>query len=155
MIYHMAYHMTYHVISYNIYHISYHTISYHISHTTSHIVCIQSYPISFIIKLIKTVPQTENTSSIDNIIFIDRISSSKFTTCDAVRSKWTLCTKGMILKSIFGVIKYTDDGRTDRLTDGLKFCRFNFLCDFGHALNFLKPDIGTIKMRPHKDLDEC
>ena len=78
MIYHMAYHMTYHVISYNIYHISYHTISYHISHTTSHIVCILSYPISFIIKLIKTVPQTENTSSIDNIIFIYRISSSKF-----------------------------------------------------------------------------
>ena len=61
----------------------------------------------------------------------------------------------MILKSIFGVIRYTDDGRTDRLTDGLKFCRFNFLRDFGHALNFLKPDIGTIKMRPHKDLDEC
>ena len=52
-------------------------------------------------------------------------------------------------------MKYTDDRRTDRLTDGLKFCRFNFLFDFGHALNFLKPDIGTIKMRPHKDLDEC
>ena len=61
----------------------------------------------------------------------------------------------MILKSIFRVIEYTDDGRTDRLTDGLKFCRFDFLRDFGHALNFLKPDHGTIKMRPHKDLDEC
>ena len=39
---------------------------------------ILSYPISFIIKLIKTVPQTENTSSIDNIIFIYHISWSKF-----------------------------------------------------------------------------
>ena len=61
----------------------------------------------------------------------------------------------MLLKSIFEVIKYTDNGRTDRLTDRLKFCRFNFLRDFGHAFNFLKPDHGTIKMRPHKDLDEC
>ena len=38
----------------------------------------------------------------------------------------------------FGVIKYTDDGRTDRLTDGLKFCRFNFLRDFWSCFKFLK-----------------
>ena len=77
IIWHTIWHIiSYHIISYNICHISYHSISYHISHTISHIICILSHPISFIIKL-KTVPQTENTSSIDNIIFIYRISLSK------------------------------------------------------------------------------
>ena len=61
----------------------------------------------------------------------------------------------MIMKSFFGVIEYIDDGRTDRLTEGLTICRFNFLRDFGHPWNFLKPDHGTIKMRPHKALDKC
>ena len=83
IIYHMiSYHIIWYIIWHTIWHIisyiiSYRIISYHISHTISHIICILSYPISFIIKLIKTVPQTENTSSIDNIIFIYRISSSK------------------------------------------------------------------------------
>ena len=82
IIWYIIWHTIWHIISYHITYIihhiiPYHIISYRISHTISHIICILSYPISFIIKLIKTVPQTENTSSIDNIISIYRISSSK------------------------------------------------------------------------------
>ena len=82
IIWYIIWHTIWHIISYHITYIIYHIIpnhiiSYHISHSISHIICILSYPISFIIKLIKTVPQTENTSSIDNIIFIYRIFSSK------------------------------------------------------------------------------
>ena len=95
ILYHISYDIIYHITSYDIsydipydisyhiiYHISYHTISYHIIsyisyHISYHMYPILSYPISFIIKLIKTVPQTENTSSIDHSIFIYRISSYK------------------------------------------------------------------------------